>query len=290
MNGIINYLKPPGISSARAINLIKKRWQWKKVGHVGTLDPLAAGVLPLCVGKATKVASFLLLEDKTYWGEICLGQERDTDDAYGAVLEEFNKSCSAGEVQEQLKRFRGLITQSPPRVSAIKVRGERAYRRSRRGEDFNIPSRQVQVLALHPLEIKLPRVRFWIHCSRGTYIRSIARDLGRSLGTGGYLNFLIRTSTGPFCLRDTISREEMERKKPEEFLQAPDLALKHLPFLITDEGGREKVRFGQTLTPEDLLNPSGENADYFRLYDRDQKFLALCRPEETGYHPFKVFI
>lgn len=290
MNGIINYLKPPGISSARAINRIKKRWKWKKVGHVGTLDPMAAGVLPLCVGKATKVASFLLLEDKTYWGEICLGQERDSDDAYGRVLKESPVDCSPFEVQKELKKFQGWIAQNPPRVSAIKIKGERAYRLSRRGEDFKIPSRQVQVLALHPLEIKLPRVRFWIHCSRGTYIRSIARDLGQALGTGGYLNFLIRTSTGPFCLKDTISQEEMEEKNPDEFLQPPDLALQHLPFLIADEGGREKVRFGQTLTPEDLLNPSGESADYFRLYDQDHNFLALCRPEENGYHPFKVFI
>ncbi len=290
MNGIINFLKPPGISSARAINRIKKRWNWKKVGHVGTLDPMAAGVLPLCVGKATKVASFLLLEDKTYWGEIFLGQERDTDDAYGQVLTEFPVDCSSLEVEEELKRFRGLITQIPPRVSAIKVRGERAYRRTRRGEDFEIPSRQVQVFALHPLEINPPRVRFWIHCSRGTYIRSIARDLGQALGTGGYLNFLIRTSTGPFGLKDSISWEEMETKKLEEFLQSPDLALKHIPFLIIDEGGREKVQFGQTLNPEDFLNPPGEKADYFRLYDRDQNFLALCRPEEDGYHPFKVFI
>ncbi len=290
MNGIINLLKPPGVSSARVINRIKKRWDWKKVGHTGTLDPLAAGVLPICVGKATKVASLIILEDKTYWGEILLGQERDTDDAYGKVINEFPINCSKEDVIREFKKFSGEIFQTPPRVSAVKVEGERAYRRTRRGEEFKISSRRVNVFSLKPLEVDLPRVRFWIHCSKGTYIRSIARDLGRALGVGGYLSFLIRTSTGPFKIKDSFSLEEMEKIGPEGFLLNPDYALQHLPFLVTGDEGRQKVIFGQVLKVDDLFQVFIDKGDIYRLYDQGGNFLALCRAGEEGYHPFKVFI
>jgi len=290
MNGIINLLKPPGISSARAINRIKKRWNWKKVGHTGTLDPLAAGVLPICVGKATKVASLILLEDKTYWGEIVLGEERETDDANGEVTARYPLDCTEDDVSRELKKFSGSITQTPPRISAVKIDGERAYRRSRRGEDFSISPREVTIFALRLLEIDLPRVRFWVHCSKGTYIRSIARDLGGALGVGGYLNFLIRTSTGPFKIRDSLSFEEMEKVGPSKFLLSPDTALTHLPSIVVDQKGREKVSFGQLINEDELLvTPEGQS-DLFRLYDNENNFLALCRVKDGGYHPFKVFL
>ncbi len=290
MNGIINFLKPPGISSARAINRIKKRWNWKKVGHTGTLDPLAAGVLPLCVGKGTKVASLILQEDKTYWGEMILGEKRDTDDAYGKIISSYPLDCTEDEVLRELSKFSGPITQTPPNISAVKIEGERAYRRSRRGEEFSISPRAVEIFSLRPLEIALPRVRFWIHCSKGTYIRSIARDLGEALGVGGYLNFLIRTSTGPFKIRDSFTFEEMEKMGPDKFLLSPDTPLTHLPPIIVDQEGREKVNFGQLIYENELIVTPDKKSDLYRLYDDEKNFLALCREKDGGYHPFKVFL
>ncbi len=290
MNGIINLLKPPGISSARVINRIKRKWSLKKVGHTGTLDPLAAGVLPLCVGKATKVASFLLLEDKTYWAEIILGETRDTDDAYGEVTSRKKLNCTEKDVLRELQKFTGTITQIPPQISAIKVDGERAYRRHRKGENFKLSSREVKIFSLRPLEVALPRVRFWVHCSKGTYIRSIARDLGEALGVGGYLQFLIRTSTGPFKIRDSHTLEEMEEVGPEKFLLAPDLALKHLPSLVVADSSRDKVPLGQIIDPNEIEEKVESKEGYFRLYDREKQFLALVQKKDEGFHPFKVFI
>ncbi len=291
MNGILNLLKPPGISSNNIIGAVKKISGIKKIGHTGTLDPAAAGVLPLCLGKATKVASFLLMDKKTYWCEVILGTRTDTDDTCGRVLEKKRVEVPTDRIILALESFKGKIEQVPPRFSSVKISGKPAYKLSRKNEPFTIKARQVEIFSLDIVNIEKNIVRFMVHCSRGTYMRSIARDLGHLLGTGGCLNFLIRTRSGPFKLEDTYSLEEIKSCEIKTCILPADQALEHLPAISLIRNSVKKVKTGLmiNLAETDLTTVAQENAIY-RLYSTEGHFLALCTFKEGRFHPFKVFI
>ena len=207
MTGILLINKPKGITSAAALNQVKRQLGRIKIGHTGTLDPQATGLLVCLLENATPLAHNFAHTRKRYEGEIVLGIETSTDDTEGEIIGRSDVVPSVDAIQQAAQTFEGEIEQVPPRVSAVKIDGKRAYDRARKGEDFEIKSRKVTVYSFEILEIKDNRIKFEIECSSGTYIRSIARDLGKMLGCCGCLGALCRTGVGPFHVRDAVIPE-----------------------------------------------------------------------------------
>lgn len=217
MLGILNIDKPKGWSSFDVIRFLKRLFNEKKAGHLGTLDPLASGVLPVFLGKGTRLIPYFNETDKIYRAHIHLGIRTDTFDAEGKILEE--KECpefSKKELESALDSFRGRHLQSVPAFSAVKIEGKRAYHLARQGKVLKMPKREVEFLELELEEVQLPYLQLRIHCSKGTYIRSLAEDLGSKLKVGAHLSGLERLQCGKhFLLEDTCSPEALEKLDPE---------------------------------------------------------------------------
>lgn len=208
-NGIIVVDKPEGITSFDVVKKIKSLTGLKKVGHTGTLDPLATGVLPVCIGKATKAVNYLIKDNKEYLAEIKLGEITDTYDREGKILETNEVYCSVEEVTSAINSFKGKIMQAPPKYSALKINGKKMYELARMGVEFEVTKRAVEIYNIDILYIKLPYIKIKVCCSKGTYIRSLAYDIGEKLGTGGHLYNLRRTSSGQFNLKESIKLENL---------------------------------------------------------------------------------
>ncbi len=213
MDGVINVLKPPGMTSSDVVVYLRRLLKVKKVGHTGTLDPGAAGVLPVCIGKATKLVSFMVEEDKAYRCEMVLGAETDTLDSYGRVISTSNDYPSFEDIERAFEEFQGRLRQLPPMHSAIKYRGKKLYEYARQGQQLDISEleREVTIYRNTILEYLPPnRVLFEVECSKGTYIRSLCRDIGRRLGCGAYMGFLLRCRTGKYTIEDSYTLHEIE--------------------------------------------------------------------------------
>lgn len=212
MNGVINVLKPPGMTSHDVVSYIRRVSGIKKVGHTGTLDPGAAGILPVCIGKATKIADYIMCDSKTYICSLKLGNASDTYDKYGEFRFEADQPFefpSQQEFTEILQEFTGKILQAPPSYSAIKINGKRAYELARQGEDIQMTKREVTIHRIELLRYSKEEILMEIDCSKGTYIRSLCNDLGVALHTYGYMNFLLRSRTGFFTLENSHTLEEI---------------------------------------------------------------------------------
>jgi len=209
MNGFINLIKKRGISSNTALQEAKRKLKAKKAGHLGTLDPMAHGVLVLGINRGTKFSSYFLESDKTYKAEITLGASTDTDDAMGKIIEESSKKVCAKEVEIALKTFIGKSMQVPPSYSALKHKGKPLYKHAREGKPISKPPREVIIYSIKNFEFKNNICICEIHCSKGTYIRSIARDLGNMLGVGGHLSDLERLGQGVFNIKNAYTIEQL---------------------------------------------------------------------------------
>ena len=212
-HGVLNLLKPPGMTSHDAVAFVRRVLKEKRVGHTGTLDPAAAGVLPICVGQATRLVEDLQAGTKRYLAEATFGRETDSGDLLGETTREADASALTLEaVRAALDTFRGEITQTPPLHSAIKVGGVKLYDLARTGKEIDIPTRQVTVSHLHLTrwESAPPRAYLDIECSGGTYIRSLVRDIGRALGSAATMSFLLRTRSGLFGVEEAVSPKEFE--------------------------------------------------------------------------------
>jgi len=209
MNGFINLIKKRGISSNTALQEAKRKLKVKKAGHLGTLDPMAHGVLVLGINRGTKFSSYFLESDKTYKAEITLGVSTDTDDAMGKIIEESSKKVCAKEVEIALKTFIGKSMQVPPSYSALKHKGKPLYKYAREGKPISKPPREVIIYSIKNFEFKNNICICEIHCSKGTYIRSIARDLGNMLGVGGHLSDLERLGQGVFNIKNAYTIEQL---------------------------------------------------------------------------------
>jgi tRNA pseudouridine55 synthase len=209
MNGFINLIKKRGISSNTALQEAKRKLKVKKAGHLGTLDPMAHGVLVLGINRGTKFSSYFLESDKTYKAEITLGTSTDTDDAMGKTIEESSKKVCAKEVEIALKTFIGKSMQVPPSYSALKHKGKPLYKYAREGKPISKPPREVVIYSIKNFEFKNNICISEIHCSKGTYIRSIARDLGNMLGVGGHLSDLERLGQGVFNIKNAYTIEQL---------------------------------------------------------------------------------
>ena len=236
MNKIVNILKPTGMTSHDVVSRVRKILNIKKVGHTGTLDPDASGVLPICIGKATKVSELILNKDKGYICELTLGITTDTYDSSGEILEkceDFNVSLE--ELEKAFDSQRGEIKQLPPMYSALKINGKRMCDlvRSGRSDEIELKYRDVNIKKLEILSYKDNKVMFYVKCSKGTYVRSLCYDVGQALGCGGHMSFLLRTESGKFNLDNSITLEELEIFKENETL---DNHLYDIDYVLSNLG------------------------------------------------------
>jgi len=224
--GIINVLKPPGMTSFDVVGYIKRVLQIKKVGHTGTLDPAAAGVLPVCLHRATKIIPYLPEEKKEYIARIKLGVKTDTLDADGEILARYNnwETLNHIKIKDVINNFQGEIQQKPPIYSAVKVNGKRLYNYARNDQEVEveIEDRTVNIYNIEVLNIDLPLIKIKVTCSKGTYIRSLARDIGSELNTFAHLKNLLRTASGPFKLDNTVTLEEINEENLENIMISID--------------------------------------------------------------------
>ena len=209
-SGIINVYKEKGFTSFDVVAKLRGILKTKKIGHTGTLDPDAEGVLPVCIGRATKVCDILTDKDKVYEAVMLLGVETDTQDTSGEVLKELPVEVSEEDVKEAILSFVGEYAQVPPMYSALKVNGKKLYELAREGKTVERKARNVQIFSIEILEIDLPRVRMSVHSSKGTYIRTLCHDVGQKLGCGGCMDKLLRTKVGVFELADTLKLAEID--------------------------------------------------------------------------------
>ena len=236
MNKIVNILKPTGMTSHDVVSRVRKILNIKKVGHTGTLDPDASGVLPICIGKATKVSELILNKDKGYICELTLGITTDTYDSSGEILERYEDfNVSLEELEKAFDSQRGEIKQLPPMYSALKINGKRMCDlvRSGRSDEIELKYRDVNIKKLEILSYKDNKVMFYVKCSKGTYVRSICYDVGQVLGCGGHMSFLLRTESGKFNLDNSITLEELEIFKENETL---DNHLYDIDYVLSNLG------------------------------------------------------
>ncbi len=242
MDGIIIIDKPQNYTSHDCVAILRRQTGIKKIGHTGTLDPMATGVLPLCLGRATRLVEYLEKEDKTYQGILRLGMETDTGDIWGRPLaEKAVKAYPKEEIQRIFHGFLGESQQIPPMYSAIKVGGKKLYEYARKGKTLDLEPRTIRINSLNVESVKEGEVVFSVTCSKGTYIRSLCQDLGRALGTLGTLAGLRRTRSGSFCLDQSVDIEQvktMNRKEIGNRLLDLDYGLGHFPRLVLD---REEI-------------------------------------------------
>lgn len=248
--------KPVGMTSTHAVSLVKRAFAAKKAGHAGTLDPLASGVLPIALGEATKTVSFVMEGRKSYRFTVRWGVETDTDDAEGRVIARSDVRPSAAEIRAVLPRFTGTLMQTPPRFSAVKVSGERAYDLAREGEDVDLTPRPVEVERLELVSLPdCDHAEFTAECGKGMYVRALARDLGRALGTLGHVSALRRTAVGPFSEEEAVSLDQLRQAQPAasagmaeappQLLLPVEAALAALPTLSVSRSDAGRLVRGQ---------------------------------------------
>lgn len=257
MNGILIFDKPAGITSHDVVAKVRRTLKQKKVGHTGTLDPFATGVLPVAIGEATKIIPYLDESIKEYRAVMQLGISTDTQDYTGKVLRQKDTDhISAGLIQETLRSFVGVISQVPPMFSAVKQGGVPLYKKARLGEEVERVPRQIVIHSLSLDYVQLPFVTFTVRCSRGTYVRTLANDLGAALDCGAHLVELRRTRSGIFSIENAIPLDLLQHKFADGSLSdqliSPLWALSHLPALTLTEDGAKKVGFGRSPSSGDI--------------------------------------
>ena len=211
MDGIINVYKEKGYTSHDVVAVVRKTINQKKVGHTGTLDPEAEGVLPICIGKATKLADYIMNGGKTYVAEITFGAETTTQDSFGDIIKQFKVDFDEEKIKEAVLSFKGEIKQVPPMYSAIKINGKKLYELARSGVEVERKAREVVIYGIDILEFMPPdKIKISVNCSKGTYIRTLASDIGNKLGFGGYMSSLVRTRSGSFSVENSVTLEKLK--------------------------------------------------------------------------------
>lgn len=296
MNGILPLWKPKGMTSHDCVMKIRKIFKTRKVGHTGTLDPEVEGVLVICVGQATKIVPFLTAMDKTYIAECALGQSTETEDAYGAVVEEkeITNPPSDKEIENVLKHFKGEISQTPPMYSAVKVGGKRLYEYARANEYVERPTRRVTIYELRQLKSKSKKnqkFKLKVVCSAGTYMRTLCVDIGKQLGYPAHMSHLVRTESCTFTKDDTVTLEELEKamdmNNVGDFLLPMTEGLRHLDTLQVNENIAEKVLHGQKFARPDKYPTTNPFTIFY-----DQQLLAIyeIHPDNPNeIKPVRVF-
>jgi len=280
MDGFLNVNKPKGITSHDVVDEVRKLVGREKVGHTGTLDPEATGVLPIAIGKATKIIQFLK-EGKEYRATMRLGITTDTQDITGKIItrsEEIN--ISEERIREVFRKFLGKIEQIPPMVSAVKVKGKRLYKLAREGKDVERPKRTVEIYRLELLDYEPPDITLEVSCSRGTYIRALCHDIGKALGPGACLRDLVRTKSGIFTLKESHTLEELKNMSNlEGLLISLNKALTHLPIVKVRKEIRESILNGGPIGTSGILGLSSpiRGEGLVRIHNSENRLLAIAK-------------
>ncbi len=296
-NGLINVYKEPGFTSMDAVAVLRGILKQKKIGHTGTLDPAAEGVLMVCLGNATKLCTFLEDKDKEYECRMLLGTETDTEDTTGTVLRKTDVECSEEEIVNAINSFIGDIKQIPPMYSALKKDGKKLYELAREGKVIERKARDIKIYGIDIKEIKIPYVTFTVHCSKGTYIRSLCRDIGEKLGCGGCMEHLKRTAVSFFEEKDSLKLSEIEalakEGKIDEFILPTSDVFSDLKSLYVKEESTKIIANGNPLlwsnvekivdtknlrvsNIEDIKENNGE-FEMFKVYTSENYFMAVYR-------------
>lgn len=289
MNGVININKPPGITSHDVVYRLRRLLSIKKIGHTGTLDPDATGVLPMCIGRATKVADMLTAKDKQYIAEVTLGSATDTLDASGAVTETAEVNVGEADVIRIVSEFVGDIEQIPPMYSAIKVDGKKLYELARDGVEIERKPRQVRVDSIEILKFDLENKKFSmkVDCSKGTYIRTLCDDIGRSLGCFAHMSALERTKSGIFDISRSYTLEEVEEmyeRGDMSFLVPVDEVFAELPRLTLSARRAKLMCNGVRVGVQGI-----DEGVTYRVYDEAGKFLTISECERGVLKILKTF-
>lgn len=304
-NGILNINKPEGWTSQDVVAKLRGRLHIRRVGHTGTLDPMATGVLPVCFGKATRIIEYYDDDFKTYEAEMKLGMVTDTLDITGTVLETKPVDVSEEDVIQAIDSFRGWITQIPPKYSALKVNGKPLYKYAREGVEVEIKSRKIYVEDIQLVEVNLGenRILFRVTCSKGTYIRTICDDIGKKLGCGGTMTALQRTQSGCFRVEDArtlpeileMTDEELERcviPMDETLVHLGRIELKSMESVPFYYNGREidtgYVNVLASPAVPEAMQEESRLGDKYRVYDPEGKFLGISSLRENTLYPEKV--
>ena len=328
MDGIINVYKEKGFTSHDVVAKLRGILRMKKIGHTGTLDPAAEGVLPVCLGTGTRLCDMLTDKTKTYRAVLLLGQETDTQDTTGTVLAEYPVEVTEEAVREAIYSFLGDYMQIPPMYSALKVNGKKLYELARQGKEVERQPRPVQILDIQIGQVDLPRVTFSVTCSKGTYIRTLCYDIGRKLGCGGCMESLLRTRVDRFKLEDSLTLSQIEKLRDEgrveEYVVPVEGVFLGLPALVTKPGEGDKlVHNGNPFTAElaeemkhempdksvsggnldaelsacsesehNLAASAADRFDGVRVYDSEHHFIGIYRysEEKRRYQPQKIFL
>lgn len=282
IDGVLLLDKPLGLSSNQALQQVKRMFQAAKAGHTGSLDPLATGLLPICLGEATKFSHFLLDADKSYRALVQLGHTTTTGDAEGEILTRADVNVTQQQLQEVLKRFIGKIEQVPPMYSALKHQGKALYEYARDGVEIVRPARQITIfdIKLNRFESERHQFEIRVQCSKGTYIRTLAEDIGRVLGCGAHLAGLRRLSTAHFKLEDAWTLDQLGKMSADErdhILLPPDASVIDLPYVEIDADSAHYLLQGQSVW-KSATNIKG----LFRIYKEGGRFLGLGELDNDG--------
>lgn len=294
MDGLINIYKEKGFTSHDVVAKMRGILRMKKIGHTGTLDPDATGVLPVCVGKGTRLCSLLENHDKTYRAVLLLGMETDTQDVTGQILAEKPVCVTEEQVLEALPAFRGKIMQIPPMYSALKVNGKKLYEYAREGKVIEREARPVEIYELTVEKIDLPRITMTVSCSKGTYIRTLCHDIGQALGCGGCMESLVRTRVGDFHLEQAITLKELEEKRDagelDSCLVTVEQIFSGLPAVTTRKQYDVLIHNGNRVSGNMLETVPQEKQ--VRMYDSSGLFTGIYEwdPMKKDYKPLKMFL
>lgn len=298
MNGILNVLKPPDMTSFDVVGYLRGLTKIKKIGHTGTLDPAAVGVLPVCIGNATKAIEYLTDKDKLYRAELTLGIDTDTQDATGATIKSRPVNVSEEQIRVVLDSFQGQYHQTPPMYSAIKIDGKRLYDLARNGITIERKPRLVEIYSvkfLHRKNSDDPRILFDVACSKGTYIRTLCADIGEKLGCGGHMSFLVRMSAGSFKLSEAVTLKEINdlaklNRLEEKLIQVKDV-FKDMKKVVLNNKESKMLMNGLSLSLKEENLIQGE---MIRIFDENEEFISLGEVLEDQGRPLlkskKLFV
>ncbi len=283
MNGIVIVDKPQGWTSQDVVSKLRGVFKTRRIGHGGTLDPMATGVLPVFVGRATRGVEFFEHADKTYEAVLRLGVTTDTEDITGTVLEEKPVSVSKEEFLAVLARFRGEIEQIPPMYSALKVNGQKLYDLARQGKEVERKSRKITVFRLECLSFDGTSAKLLVHCSKGTYIRTLCKDIGAALGCGGCMAALRRVQAGEYTVEKAVSlRELTETETPEAYLAPVDSLFSSCEKVVLTPNQEKRCRNGNSFS---VTLPEGQ----YRVYSQSGEFLMLAQVSDGTMSTVKSF-
>jgi tRNA pseudouridine55 synthase len=283
MNGIVIIDKPQGWTSQDVTARLRRVFNTKRIGHGGTLDPMATGVLPVFVGRATRGVEFFEHAEKTYETVLRLGITTDTEDITGTVLTQADVSLTQARLEQVLQQFRGEIMQVPPMYSALKVNGQKLCDLARKGKEVERMPRPITIHELTLLDVEAESIRLRVRCSKGTYIRTLCKDIGQALGCGGCMAALRRVTAGEYTIEESVPLAELlESENPEAYLRPVDTMFRNYPAVTLSEKQTLRCRNGNSFSVK------MENGTY-RAYSRDGEFLMLAKVEDGVMSTIKSF-